>query len=142
MTIRKSAGPRLTILILLCAGIVTLLGYLFRTDSSDEPGLGLLTYKYRWGVATYVELDLDKDGTIEGRYRLPSRGDDQGWHLRYREGWESSECDGTLDLHWWIDPAGNLQFEQDTDGDGAYDLTGRGGDALERSRGRHCPPSG
>jgi len=119
--------------------LIVLLGalsfYLFRRVAIDNPALGMLTVQYYWGRPAVVQIDTDRDGTVDGRYSLSSETKRFSPHSRYKEGWESSLCNGVFDLHLRFDPSGELEtLEFDSDSDGGYDVILRGPEARRSLR--------
>lgn len=109
--------------------IAVTIGYMFRTSRQDHAELGIISNEYRWGKLKTVQIDVNRDGRPDGEFRLPAAGEFSDWHGRYVEGWESSRCDGTMDIHWRYTISGELVLEQDKDRDGVFDFRVLGPDA-------------
>lgn len=111
----------------------TVLGlYLFRERHEDVADIGIVTIKYRWGYPHELRVDANRDGTDDGLYLLPDDAKVVSPHSPFTEGWESSQCDGFLDLHFRFDPAGDLsRLESDTNRDGTYDTVRQGAEAQD-----------
>jgi hypothetical protein len=117
------------LLVILCGALSF---YLFRRVAIDNPALGKLTIQYYWGRPASVEIDTDRDKTVDGRYILSSETKRFSPHSRYEEGWESSRCNGVFDLHLRFDPSGELAtLEYDSDSNGDHDVTVRGLEARQ-----------
>lgn len=132
-----------SVLLIVLLGALSL--YLFRHAAIDNPALGMLTVKYHWGRPAVVQIDTDRDGTADGRYILLSETTRFSPHSRYKEGWESSRCDGVFDLHLRFDPSGELEtLEFDSDSDGGFDVFRRGAAArrflVTLERPKACRP--
>ncbi len=101
--------------------------FMFREIEFDNPEIGLLVHRYRWGKAAEIEVDVDRDGLVDGRYLV----DGFSTHDRVFEGWEASLCDGNFDVHMLLGDQSILVYlEYDADKDGVFELTYRG----ERAR--------
>jgi len=104
--------------------------FLFRTVTTEEDSaLGTVRYEYRWGRPAFVSVDVNQDGIVDGRFRVPSAKEQPGWHKRYAEGWESSKCDGRMDVHWYYEENDDLTVEVDRDGDQVLETKERGASA-------------
>lgn len=97
--------------------------YLFRQEIEDDPYLGMITHKYRWGMPRELFLDTNRDGKTDSRCRVA--GDFGSFSTQddsLLECWESRQCDGRFDLHYVWNQNGELQrLERDVDRDGEYD---------------------
>lgn len=84
--------------------LIACLLYLFREEDKENPAIGRITYHYKWGRVSEILVDVDRDSRIDSRYIVlggfggPSPNDPPV------EGWESTKCDGTFDLHLVFDP--------------------------------------
>lgn len=143
MIARDSLKKLALVSLVVAIGGVALGGFLFRATSKDTDTWGVVTYRYRWGALRFVELDVDRNGEPEARYRVPTDRDYHDWHFRYVEGWEASRCGARFDRHWWLDASGVFRYERDLDGDGDYEVLIEGQRArtlFERSPPLECRP--
>jgi hypothetical protein len=103
-----------------------LLAYLFRTETLDNPALGIIRQKYRWGFA-YEELaDTNRDGATDFRAVFDGTSRSFGTHDQPREFWEDRNYDGIFEIHATYGREKLERVELDRDNDGQYDdvLTG------------------
>lgn len=144
-TTKKSS--RLVLITALVAVLVVAAGlFLFRSSTYNNPALGLMTTKYRWGKPAFLLVDVNRDGTPDAK-AVAWHGAPRSPHDAPKELWESTRCDGYYDLHALFDRSGNLSIvEFDTDRDGAYEktLSADEGRAYwsERERPLSCRPQG
>lgn len=110
--------------------------YLFRTRVQDNPDLGLITYRWKWGAAREVLADTNRDGAADFRGRF------RGWsatfytHQQWAEAWESSQCDGRFDVHLIASSTGDLAvLEYDGDRDGRFETVLQGQALLSKITG-------
>lgn len=128
----------------LVAAAVLLASYLFRREVDDNPTLGLITTKYLWGKPVLVTADTNRDGTLDYRMRFPPLSRSLSPHDVPLEDWQSTQCDGTYDVHRVYHPDGSVVLmEVDTNRDGAYDkrLTGEEAVAFGEELSGICPDS-
>ncbi len=113
------------LLVGLCAGGV-LAAHLFRTEKHDNPHLGLIEYKYRWGHAHEIAADSNRDGSIDYRGRFDGSTGSFGTHDSPIEYWEDRDFDGVFEIHVMLDGPVIRRMELDEDADGEYErvLTG------------------
>lgn len=111
--------------------------WLFRTESVDNPALGLISHHYRWGRMTEILVDANRNGTNDARLIVSSPGSRLGdTGIEVSEGWESTQRDGRFDLHYWHDlSSGLLVVEHDSTGDGVLDkrIEGQAAEEFLRS---------
>lgn len=93
---------------------VVALGYLFRSQTIENPELGVITYHHRWGKRSQLIADTNRDGMIDFRARI----DDLGLPEEY---WEDSNHDGAFDRHVIMEGTLIQRLELDEDGDGKYE---------------------
>lgn len=105
--------------------------YLFRVRSWDNPMLGEMTVRYQWGQARVLSVDTNRDDLIDARYLLAPETGVVNPLGSWVEGWESSSCDGSFDLHIYENSDSMLVIETDFDGDGEFRIEGRGQEAGE-----------
>ena len=101
---------------------IAVLAYLFRIAPIHSENGSTYAYRFRWGKLYSLEIDVGNDGSVDARYLVST---DIGFHFRYSEGWESTSCDGFMDLHW-IQPQSEIEIDFDEDRDGNPDLRLRG----------------
>lgn len=123
--------------IIAALGVVALgITQLFRAEVEQSQVLGELTYYHQWGKRARLEVDVNRDGLVDGIYRLPAMDSAHSIHTRYTEGWESSLCDGELDLHWYYDDDEVLVAEYDENKDGILERVATGEQAIVSVRSR------
>lgn len=119
----KKLEPRHVVVPLLLVLTVTaamLSLHLFRAEEVDNPALGVLEYRYRWGVLSSLACDADRNGIPDARLRIESISNAPATEFTVLEGWESSNLDGLFDIHYWFED-GVLHLGVDSDRDGDYD---------------------
>lgn len=120
---KKEHRYLLGVLLLLLIAILTSTAYLFRQRTIDDPRLGRITFKWRWGKAAEVAIDSNSDGLLDFRLLYHRWATDFHTHEPYNEAWESSSCDGHLDRHMLISGMQLERLDYDSDGDGAPDVS-------------------
>jgi len=106
------------------------MAYLFRHQTAVIPGLGRVTYQWKWGRAAEVENDVNLDGKVDFRAEYHRWATNFSTDEPYSEAWESSKCDGRLDRHLIMGSNGRIgSLEIDTDQDGKYDESLHGEEA-------------
>jgi hypothetical protein len=134
MTMNKLTGRRVRVPLFVTLLLIVLGGsamYLFRQREFDNAALGYTTVEYRWGRPRVLQVDSDRDGVADARYLLQPDERIPSPHSRFSEGWESSRCDGIMDLHLRFAGSGDLTFvEFDSNRDGKYDLVEHRADAV------------
>ncbi len=90
----------------------------------EDPRLGSITLEKRWGNVQAIEIDFNRDGSVDFRAEYPPSAGDVSHHDPFAEHWQSSRCDGFFDVHVRYTPAGEVDLiERDTDRDGHYEAT-------------------
>jgi hypothetical protein len=136
MSLNRAILPVATITAVLIASSL----YLFRVHRLDNPALGLIVEKYKWGKANELLLDADRNGTVDARYRVASSLREAPLGYSLVEGWESSRCNGAMDIHLLFTPRGHLAaVEYDSTMDGTYDQVFHGTRAGEFLKGVRRP---
>ena len=69
------------------------MAFLFRHASEDNPPLGRITLRYRWGRPALIEVDGNYDGVIDMRARVPG-----------------TFATGVPPVEWWEVPCGRHTF--------------------------------
>lgn len=98
--------------------------YLFRSETDQNPELGTITIKYRWGCAEEIRVDANRDGRIDAVYLLDAPFGEYSREHPPVESYESSRCDGVFDIHVTYVPERRVHV--DSDRDGLWDTTLRG----------------
>ncbi len=98
-----------------------LLLHLFRSEELDNPDLGLIVYKYRWGFAYEMLADTNRDGSYNARALFDGKSRSFGAHDRPVEFWEDRDHNGVFEIHAVMDGAAVGRVELDRDQDGEYD---------------------
>ena len=108
--------------------------WMFRTQSVDNPALGILVYHFRWAKLTQVTVDVNRDGVIDAHMRVVGPHNRVGsTEMDVLEGWESSKLDGVFDIHYWEDEVtGTFWLELDIDCDGVFERRLEGANAKDR----------
>lgn len=126
----------------LTVGLVLLLvAYLFRFRSWHNEELGEFDVLYSWGRPRYIQLDVNDDDRIDARYRISGPGDYSSSHWKWDLGWESSRCDGIMDMHLRQESTNVLIVAVDTDRNGDMDFVARGTEAESYLRDRPVHPA-
>jgi len=117
-----------TIIILIILVILFLvLLFLFRTQTVDNPALGVITFKYKWGRVHQILADSNRDGRIDYRELTSAPFGAISTHtssaLQY---WEDADFDGHFERHAILEHGEIKILEIDEDTDGVYEkiLTG------------------
>jgi hypothetical protein len=97
--------------------------YLFRTRTIENPELGRITLKWRWGRAAEIAVDSNQDGKVDFRMLYRRWATDFRTHEPFDEAWESSRCDGRFDRHTRVAVGVVAELQYDSDGDGTLDRT-------------------
>lgn len=123
---------RRTFLVLMSLAVPVIIAvlWLFRTENIDNPELGQIQHKYRWGVVRELLADTNRDGQVDFR-ALFGEGDSRsspqiGPHDYPTEFWEDKNFDGIFELHAVYSNEEISRIELDDDGDGHFEtvLTG------------------
>lgn len=109
----------------ICAVVVVGGCFLFRNEVVDNPELGIMTYKYRWGTRAWLMVDSNRDGNIDSRHRLVP-----GLSTSSEELWEDRDFDGVFEIHVIMDGDAIGTLSLDKDQDGEYEVTLSGPDAV------------
>jgi len=111
--------------------VVSLCIYLFRSKTIENPELGRVTLKWRWGKAAEIAVDSNQDGKTDFRMLYRRWARDFHTHELYDETWESSRCDGRFDRHTRVVDGRVAELDYDSDGDGTLDRTLKSADAEQ-----------
>ena len=95
--------------------------YLFRTETLENPELGVFQYKYRWGIAHEEQVDTNRDGTPDYRAIFDGTSRTFDAHGLPREFWEDRDHDGVFEIHAVYSDNRLERVELDRNGDGIYD---------------------
>lgn len=109
-------------------GIMTSLSYLFRMQVIDNPALGIITVRYRWGRPYEITADSNRDGEADYRGFVDAPFGSIATHTAIpTEYWEDSDYDGCFESHVVLESGSIIFVEVDVDKDGRYEetLTGR-----------------
>ncbi|MEM9294153.1 MAG: hypothetical protein AAGD01_20920 [Acidobacteriota bacterium] len=96
---------------------------LFRQETVTNPELGEITYKWRWGFARVMELDIDSDGSKDARALFAYRSAHFHTHQSPTEYWEDQDDNGRFDVHARFEEGGIISVSLDIDDDGIFDRT-------------------
>ena len=95
--------------------IIVVLAYLFRFERSTSPDFGDVTYVWRWGIASHMNADTNRDGDVdlviswnEGRAFVTS--------FPARELRADRDFDGRYHLRITYYPRALVEIDQDADG--------------------------
>lgn len=102
--------------------------YLFRTSEVTNPIFGEFHFKWRWGLAREMGVDVDRDGRIDFRALYTDRARVFSTHRAQSEWWLSRRCDGRFDVHFSAREPSTLYVDTDLDG------TFEGSSSLEELR--------
>ena len=127
-----SRGRKLIIGTICLAGVASswLLLHLFRTEELDNPVLGLIVHKYRWGFAYEELVDSNRDGSYDARALFDGKSRSIGTHDRPVEFWEDRDYNGVFEIHavYVGDTLGHVELDRDQDGE--YDEILKGAEAT------------
>lgn len=106
--------------VLLLAAIL-LIAYLFRTETYENPELGIIENRFRWGYAFEQTADVNRDGNPDYRaiYAKGARSFSTG--QAPVEIWEDRDYDRKFEIHAVLDESIVVTVEIDKDGDGVYE---------------------
>ncbi len=128
------ALSRNKILIVWTIGIAVLaswlLLHLFRKEELDNPELGIIVYKFRWGFAHEILADTNRDGSYDARALFDGKSRSFGTHDRPVELWEDRDHNGVFEIHAVNDGDVVGRVELDHDQDGEYDEVLEGPEAA------------
>ncbi len=99
--------------------------YLFRSESYDNPTLGVMTFKYHWGRRAWQLLDSNRDGEVDTKARLAKD------EIYAKEMWEDRNHDGSYEIYMGLDGTEIRVLQIDLDYDGNFDLYLTGTEAAE-----------
>ncbi len=99
--------------------------YLFRSESYDNPALGVMTFKYHWGRRAWQLLDSNRDGEVDTKARLAKD------EVYSKEMWEDRNHDGSFEIYMGLDGTDIEVLQIDLDHDGNYDLHLTGTEAAD-----------
>jgi hypothetical protein len=129
----------LILVAIVCA--VAVVPYGFREVRSDNAVGGVMWQKWRWGRIDAIDLDRNRDGRVDMRFKYTRRT------LRFdnnapEDVWEDTNFDGTFDRHVMYAAGRVVGVDVDTDGDGRYEqrMRGSGADELVRKHPPKFPP--
>jgi hypothetical protein len=117
-------------LALLLAGVVVVAVFAskfwFRIEVVDNPTLGEMKYKYRWGGRAWLEVDRNRDGLPDAKARLLP-----GSPATPKELWEDRDSDGVFEIHARMNRRGEIIFlEIDEDNNGVEEVLLHGDEAA------------
>ncbi|MCP3994318.1 MAG: hypothetical protein GY722_04520 [bacterium] len=97
------------------------LAHLFRTETLDNPHLGVIQNKYRWGLAYEQLADSNRDGLHD--FRAVFDGSSRSFSNQDQpvEFWEDRNYDGIFEIHALLEEGVVARVELDRDQDGKYD---------------------
>ncbi len=134
------ARPKTKLLLIIAAfaclaSSVVFFAHAFRVDKSDNPSLGIIEYRYRWGRAHEVRADSNRDGEIDFRARFESSRRFFGHSDSPKEYWEDRDYDGSFEIHVVMDGDKIKLVNVDQNGDGMYErtLTGKAAEKFYSS---------
>lgn len=104
----------------LIAGIWSAENLLFRDEYEASEDLGVIRFHYEWGKLDAVFVDPNRDGRPDGRFRVLRGTQRSDWKAGVTEGWESSTCDGFLDIYWVRSENGSFEVTVDEGRDGNF----------------------
>ncbi len=107
-----------------------LLLHLFHSEELDNPELGLIVHKYRWGVAYEELVDSNRDGSYDVRALFDGKSRSFGTHNGPVEFWEDRDYNGVFEIHAVMDGDAVGRVELDRDQDGEYDEILKGPEAA------------
>jgi hypothetical protein len=118
---------RVVITLALLASVCGILLFLFREKRTVDAGFGEVTYVWRWGIASHMKADRNRDGNVdlivtwnEGRQFVTST---PPRHLL-----ADTNFDASFDLRVTYYP--EKLVEIDSDGDGVFETKHRGEEAA------------
>lgn len=105
--------------------IIAAWSYLFRTEKEENPYLGEIALKHRWGRVHTFSADKNMDGITNSLAIWP----DYDRNLPPLEAWYDPEDRGSFKYHVVYDEGKADRLEIDEDGDGIYESVLHGKDA-------------
>lgn len=108
-----------------------LLAYLFRIEELDNPDLGVIQLRYRWGFAHETLADTNRDGSFDFRALFDGTSRSFGSHDLPIEVWEDRNHDGVFEIHALLDGDIVERVELDHDQDGRPDQVLTGSEAAQ-----------
>ena len=116
---------------LLLLGGAICLTYLFRVQVIDNPALGIISIRYRWGRPYKITADSNRDGKADYRGLVDAPFGPIATHTAIpTEYWEDSDHDGSFECHVVLEAGSIKSVEVDVDKDGHYDKVLTGNDAT------------
>ncbi|MEM6796547.1 MAG: hypothetical protein AAF725_21425 [Acidobacteriota bacterium] len=109
------------ILVITTTAAAALTGYMFRTDSEDNPHLGIIYYKYRWGRAYSQQVDSNRDGRVDAKVFFAGEPADFSTAMAISEIWEDRDYDGIFEVLVEHKNGEVTGVRVDTDRDGQHD---------------------
>lgn len=108
----------LTIAIVVLVGAAGSMLYLFRQSTEISPEFGEATYRYRWGRPFDVLVDVNRDGHVDYRARVPGVF---GASVVPLESWQDPDFEGFFRYHVVYSGGQPAVVEIDENGDGTFD---------------------
>lgn len=105
--------------------------YLFRTETLDNPDLGIIEHRYRWGYAYEERADTNRDGSHDFRAIFNTKSRSFATHDQPSEFWEDRDYNGVFEIHALLKDGQLERVEIDQDQDGKYDRELFGEEALQ-----------
>jgi hypothetical protein len=123
---------RQIIIIAVLLGLAASVGiWLFRIRTDNDDPRGIVRYRWKWGLASEILIDRDRDGRFDLKVIYPGRFREFASDDSPHELWADQNFDGRFDVMWRVE--GGLVVRQDIDGDGVFETEVRGTEA-ERFR--------
>ena len=101
--------------------------WMFRVRTDNNDPRGVIRYRWKWGRASEISIDRDRDGRADVKVFYPGRFRDFASDDPPRELWADQNLDGRFDVMWRREDS--LIVRRDVDDDGILETELRGADA-------------
>ena len=102
-----------------------------RAQTIDNPALGIIILRYRWGRPYRITADSNRDGVADYREFIDAPFGPIATHTAVpTEYWEDADYDGCFENHVLLESGSIKSVEVDVDKDGHYDKIITGDEAT------------